>query len=68
MNALLTGTVLQITSGGAKDAWPGAIHAWLNEARTYGWVPAALSPGREAAQAYVDLAAGTLHGRAVIVP
>ena len=39
---------------GPKEAWPGAIHAWLNEARTYGWVPAALSPGREAAQAYVD--------------
>ncbi len=39
---------------GPRDAWPGAIHAWLNEARTYGWVPAALSPGREAAQAYVD--------------
>ena len=39
---------------GPKDAWPGAIHAWLNEARTYGWVPAALSPGRDAAQAYVD--------------
>lgn len=39
---------------GPKDAWPGAIAAWLNQARTYGWVPAALSPGREAAQAYVD--------------
>ncbi len=39
---------------GPKDAWPGAINAWLNQARTYGWVPAALSPGREAAQAYVD--------------
>ncbi|WP_222618401.1 bifunctional lysylphosphatidylglycerol synthetase/lysine--tRNA ligase LysX [Nakamurella sp. PAMC28650] len=39
---------------GPKDAWPGAINAWLAQARTYGWVPAALSPGREAAQAYVD--------------
>ncbi|MET3808049.1 lysyl-tRNA synthetase class 2 [Nakamurella sp. UYEF19] len=39
---------------GPQDAWPGAIDAWLHEARTYGWVPAALSPGREAAQAYVD--------------
>ena len=39
---------------GPKDAWPDAIEAWLNQARTYGWVPAALSPGREAAQAYVD--------------
>jgi len=38
---------------GPKDAWPGAIEAWLNQARTYGWVPAALSPGKEAAQAYV---------------
>ncbi|SDO54035.1 lysyl-tRNA synthetase, class II [Nakamurella panacisegetis] len=39
---------------GPKDAWPAAIDAWLNQARTYGWVPAALSPGKEAAQAYVD--------------
>ncbi len=39
---------------GPKDAWPDAINVWLNQARTYGWVPAALSPGREAAQAYVD--------------
>lgn len=39
---------------GAKDAWPAAISAWLGQARTYGWVPAVLSPGRDAAQAYVD--------------
>ena len=39
---------------GPKDAWPAAIDAWLHQARTYGWVPAALSPGKEAAQAYVD--------------
>jgi len=39
---------------GPKDAWPAAIDAWLHQARTYGWVPAALSPGRDAAQAYVD--------------
>jgi lysyl-tRNA synthetase class 2 len=38
---------------GDVAAWPGAIDAWLQQARTYGWVPAALSPGREAAQAYV---------------
>jgi len=39
---------------GDKDAWPGAINAWLGQARTYGWVPAVLSPGKEAAQAYVN--------------
>lgn len=39
---------------GPKDAWPDAISAWLDQARTYGWVPATLSAGREAAQAYVD--------------
>ena len=39
---------------GDPAAWPAAIDSWLTEARTYGWVPAALSPGREAAQAFVD--------------
>lgn len=39
---------------GPKDAWPGAIQAWLDQARTFGWVPAVLSPGEDAAHAYVD--------------
>ena len=39
---------------GDPAGWPAAIDVWLTEARTYGWVPAALSPGREAAQAYVN--------------
>ena len=39
---------------GPKDAWPAAIQAWLQQARTFGWVPAALSPGEDAAHAYVD--------------
>ena len=38
---------------GDPQAWPAAIDAWLAEARTYGWVPAALSPGREATEAFV---------------
>ncbi len=38
---------------GDPAAWPGVIDTWMTEARTYGWVPAAISPGREAAQAYV---------------
>ncbi len=39
---------------GEPGSWSGAIDAWLDEARRYGWVPAALSPGREGTQAYVD--------------
>lgn len=38
---------------GPKDAWPAAIEGWLHEARTFGWVPAVLSPGQDAAHAYV---------------
>ncbi|WP_188940390.1 bifunctional lysylphosphatidylglycerol synthetase/lysine--tRNA ligase LysX [Nakamurella endophytica] len=38
--------------GDPRD-WPAAIREWLQQARRYGWVPAAISVGREAAQAYV---------------
>jgi lysyl-tRNA synthetase class 2 len=39
---------------GDPAEWPGAIKAWLAEARTYGWSPAVLSASEEAAHAYVD--------------
>jgi lysyl-tRNA synthetase, class II len=39
---------------GDPAAWPAAINRWLAEARTYGWSPAVLSAGEEAAHAYVD--------------
>ncbi|GAA1595969.1 bifunctional lysylphosphatidylglycerol synthetase/lysine--tRNA ligase LysX [Kribbella sancticallisti] len=39
---------------GDPTAWSGAIQRWLAEARTYGWSPAVLSAGEEAAHAYVD--------------
>jgi lysyl-tRNA synthetase, class II len=39
---------------GDPKAWPGAIGAWLSEARTYGWSPAVLSASEEGAHAYVD--------------
>lgn len=38
---------------GPPAAWPGAIEAWLAEARTFGWYPAALSASEEGARAYV---------------
>jgi lysyl-tRNA synthetase class 2 len=38
---------------GPPAAWPGAITAWLAEARTFGWFPAALSASEEGAKAYV---------------
>ena len=37
---------------GDPASWPAAIAAWKAQARRFGWVPAALSPGREAALAY----------------
>ncbi|MFI5730057.1 bifunctional lysylphosphatidylglycerol synthetase/lysine--tRNA ligase LysX [Kribbella sp. NPDC051587] len=39
---------------GEPTAWPGAIEAWTEEARLYGWTPAVLSASEEAARAYVD--------------
>ncbi len=33
--------------------WPGAIEAWLAEARSFGWFPAVLSASEEGARAYI---------------
>jgi lysyl-tRNA synthetase class 2 len=38
---------------GDPEAWPGAITAWLQEARSFGWVPAVLGASERAAEAYV---------------
>src|SRR4051812_1464327 len=38
---------------GPPDAWAPAIRNWLAEARSYGWYPAVLGAGEEAARAYV---------------
>lgn len=37
---------------GDPEAWPGAIEAWLDEAREYGWVPAVLGVSEAGATAY----------------
>jgi lysyl-tRNA synthetase class 2 len=37
---------------GDPEAWPGAIREWLDEARRYAWIPAALAPGERGAAAY----------------
>jgi lysyl-tRNA synthetase class 2 len=37
---------------GDPEAWPGAIEAWLAEARSYGWVPAALGVSEAGATAF----------------
>jgi lysyl-tRNA synthetase class 2 len=36
---------------GDPEAWPGAIEAWLDEARLYAWVPAVLGASEQAADA-----------------
>ncbi|MCU1670178.1 MAG: putative lysyl-tRNA synthetase [Blastococcus sp.] len=38
---------------GAPEHWAPAISSWLREARSYGWYPAVLGAGEEAARAYV---------------
>jgi lysyl-tRNA synthetase class 2 len=38
---------------GPPDAWGPAIRNWLAEARSYGWYPAVLGAGEEAARAFV---------------
>ena len=38
---------------GDAEAWPGAIDAWLDEARRYGWIPAVMGASEQAARAYV---------------
>jgi lysyl-tRNA synthetase, class II len=37
---------------GDPEAWPGAIDAWLCEARSFGWVPAVLAASERGAEAY----------------
>ncbi|MFR9730678.1 bifunctional lysylphosphatidylglycerol synthetase/lysine--tRNA ligase LysX [Saccharopolyspora sp. MS10] len=39
---------------GDPGAWPRAVRAWLEEARTYGWTPGALGAGERAARLYSD--------------
>jgi lysyl-tRNA synthetase, class II len=53
---------------GDPEAWPGAISAWLEEARSFGWVPAALGASEAGATAYhrVGLDALELGDEAVV--
>ena len=37
---------------GNPEAWPGAIAAWLAEARSFGWVPAVLAASERGAAAF----------------
>ncbi len=37
---------------GDPEAWPGAISAWLAEARSFGWVPAVLAASERGAEAF----------------
>jgi lysyl-tRNA synthetase class 2 len=37
---------------GDPEAWPGAIAAWLAEARSFGWVPAVLAASERGAEAF----------------
>ncbi len=37
---------------GDPEAWPGAITAWLAEARSFGWVPAVLAASERGAEAF----------------
>jgi lysyl-tRNA synthetase class 2 len=37
---------------GDREAWPGAIAAWLEEARRFAWTPGVLGASRHGAQAY----------------
>ncbi len=37
---------------GDPEAWPGAIAAWLHEARSFGWVPAVLAASEQGAEAF----------------
>ncbi|MEU5707107.1 phosphatidylglycerol lysyltransferase domain-containing protein [Streptomyces flaveolus] len=67
---------------GDPEAWPGAIDAWLAEARRHAWTPAVMGASEEAGTVYarhgldalelgdeaiVDLADFSLEGRAVRV-
>ena len=37
---------------GDPEAWPGAISAWLAEAKSFGWVPAVLAASERGAEAF----------------
>lgn len=67
---------------GDPEAWPGAIDAWLSEARRHAWTPAVMGASEEAGTIYarhgldalelgdeaiVDIADFTLEGRAMRV-
>ncbi|MEU2423000.1 phosphatidylglycerol lysyltransferase domain-containing protein [Streptomyces sp. NPDC007851] len=67
---------------GDPEAWPGAIDAWLTEARRHAWTPAVMGASEEAGTVYarhgldalelgdeaiVDIADFTLEGRAMRV-
>ncbi|GHE11864.1 phosphatidylglycerol lysyltransferase domain-containing protein [Streptomyces alanosinicus] len=67
---------------GDPEAWPGAIEAWLTEARRHAWTPAVMGASEEAGTIYarhgldalelgdeaiVDIADFTLDGRAMRV-
>ncbi len=50
------GSGVSLASGdpiGGVEAWPGAIQAWLDEARYQGWAPGVMAASEEAAKAYV---------------
>ena len=38
---------------GDPEAWPGAINAWLAEARSFGWTPAVLAASERGTEAFV---------------
>jgi lysyl-tRNA synthetase class 2 len=65
---------------GDPEAWPGAVQAWLQQARHYGWVPGVLAASERTATVYaregldalelgdeaiVDVTGFTLEGRAM---
>jgi lysyl-tRNA synthetase, class II len=37
---------------GDPEAWPGAIRAWLDETRRFGWIPAVVGAGERATSTY----------------
>ncbi|MEU4675008.1 bifunctional lysylphosphatidylglycerol synthetase/lysine--tRNA ligase LysX [Amycolatopsis sp. NPDC023774] len=37
---------------GDPDAWPDAVRAWLDETRSYGWIPGVLGASERGAKAY----------------
>ncbi|MGW3242587.1 phosphatidylglycerol lysyltransferase domain-containing protein [Streptomyces sp. NPDC001070] len=45
---------------GDPEAWPGAIDAWLAEARSHAWVPAVMGAGEEGGTIYARHGLGAL--------